>query len=68
MYVLKDEYKHLFQKYKLKYVAEIVGMNQRNLSSMIIHNKPCIKITAYALTKFLDSDKEILDFFDRKVD
>lgn len=65
MYILNDKAKFLLEQYKLKVVAERVGMNYRNLSSMIKHNKPCIKITAYAITKFLDKDLEINDLFER---
>lgn len=66
MYVLKEETKTMLLPYKLKAVAETVGMNYDTLSKMIKQNKPCIKLTAYCITKYLDSEKEILDFFDRK--
>lgn len=65
MYKLKEETAEMFKVYKLNAVAERVGMNYRTLSEMINKDRSCIKITAYALTKFLDSEKEIDDLFDR---
>lgn len=65
MYKLKEETKVLLGFYKRNAVAKTVGMNYMTLGEMIKNNRPCIKITAYALTKFLDSEKEIEDFFYR---
>lgn len=65
MYKLKEETIEMLKLFKMNAVAERVGMNYRTLSEMINKDRPCIKITAYALTKFLDSEKEIEDLFDR---
>lgn len=65
MYVLKEETKALLEPYKMTAVAKAIGINYDNLSKMIKQNKSCIKLTAYAITKFIDSEKEIEDFFER---
>ena len=65
MYCLKEETKEMLKPYKLYAVANTIGINRITLSKMIKENKPCMKITAYCLTKFLDSEKEILDLFNR---
>lgn len=66
MYILNDIAKERLLQFKLKAVAGIVGINYDNLSKMIKQDKPCIKLTAYALTKFLDKEAEIKDYFDKK--
>lgn len=66
MYVLKEETKEILKNYKYKAVAQEIGINSYKLSDMVNKNDSCMKQTAYCLTKFLDSDKEIEDFFLRK--
>lgn len=65
MFVLNEEAKKLLEPYKVTGIAKIIGVNYDTLSKMIKQNKSCMKLTAYAITKFLDSEKEIEDFFDR---
>ena len=66
MYYLNDDAKELLTKYKQKSVAESIGINVLKLRKMTRDNEPCKKLTAYAMTKFLNSEKEINDFFIRK--
>ena len=66
MYILNERAKEMLKVYKLKNVAEYVGIHSNTLSEMIKKNRPCLKLPAYALTKFLDKDAEISDLFDRK--
>ena len=66
MYILNEKAKELLRMYKLYTVAKTVGINTDTLSKMIKQNKPCIKITAYCITKFLNSDAEIEDYFEKK--
>lgn len=68
MFTLKEETKRLLSLYKLKSVASEIGINYTTLSDMIKRDKPCMKLTAYAIAKLLDGNKEILDYFDRKED
>lgn len=65
MYTLKDSTKLMLEPYKFGAVAKEIGINYDTLSKMIKQDKSCIKLTAYAITKFLNSEKEIEDFFDR---
>lgn len=66
MYLLNNEAKERLNQYKLKKVAETIGINPRTLSDMINKNRTCIKLTAYSLSKYLDKDAEIVDYFTRK--
>lgn len=66
MYILTEDAKKELLYFKLGAVASEVGINYDTLSKMIKQNKPCIKLTAYAITKFLSSEKEITDYFIRK--
>lgn len=66
MYLLNNEAKERLSQYKLKKVAETIGINPRTLSDMINKNRTCIKLTAYSLSKYLDKDAEIVDYFIRK--
>ena len=66
MYLLNDYAKERLSQYKLKKVAETIGINPRTLSDMINKNRSCVKVTAYSLSKYLDKDAEIIDYFTRK--
>lgn len=66
LYILNDKAIEKLKLYKLQKVAETVGINYRTLSQMINQSRPCMKITAYCLTKFIDKDSEIKDYFIRK--
>lgn len=63
MYEMKEETVGILRKYKLGIVAKEIGINYDNLSKLMKHKKTCIKLTAYAITKFLNPEKEILDYF-----
>lgn len=65
MYVLNDKAKELLKNFKIGRIAEIVGINRYTLSCMIKKDKPCMKLTAYCLTKLLNADAEINDYFTR---
>lgn len=66
MYILNEIAKEKLVNYKQKSVAEKVGINPRTLSEMIKKDRTCPKITAYCLTKFLDSEAEIENYFIKK--
>lgn len=65
MYVLNDKAKDLLSNFKFKKIAQIIGINPDTLSKMVKKNKPCMKLTAYCLTKLLNADAEIEDYFTR---
>ena len=66
MYILNSKGKELLSNFKLKKIAEIVGINPETLGQMVKKDRPCRKITAYCLTKILNADAEIEDYFIRK--
>jgi hypothetical protein len=68
MYILNEVAKSKLKYMKYSDVARTIGINAETLSEMVRKDRPCLKLPAYAITKFLDSEKEISDFFDRKVD
>lgn len=66
MYILNDKAKELLSHFKYKWIAKTVGINASTLSAMVKKNKPCMKLTAYCLTKLLNADAEIEDYFIRE--
>ena len=46
-------------------MAKIIGIDQATLSRIINGKQQCSKLVAYAITKFLNSDSEISNYFDR---
>lgn len=66
MYYLKEETIKFLKLCTISDVAKEIGINRGTLSEIINKNRPCMKLTAYAITKLLDSEKEISDFFYRK--
>lgn len=66
MYILNEKAKKELSIYNISKVAKTIGINAQTLSEMIRKDRTCMKLTAYCITKFLDSDKEIEDYFIRK--
>lgn len=64
MYVMNEKCKEIMKIYKIQEFAKVIGINDYNLSDIMKKNKPCLKQTAYCITKLINSDKEISDFFD----
>ncbi len=63
MYFFKD--KSVMEEYNLKVVAEKIGIHPDTLRKTINAKKPCSKLVAYCITKFLNGEKEIEDYFER---
>jgi hypothetical protein len=63
MYYLKEETKAKLLQYKFTFVASEIGITSQKLGRIVKKNERCLRLTAYALTKFLDSSKNIEDFF-----
>lgn len=63
MWVFKD--KEIAKMYNKAEMAKVVGLNADNLRK-VINGKPCSKLVAYCITKFLDSEAEITDYFIRE--
>lgn len=66
MYILNDRTKNLLMNFKFKWIAKTIGINPDTLSKMVKKDKPCMKLTAYCLTKLLNENAEIEDYFIRK--
>lgn len=66
MYLFKEELKEeITKKYKIKYIADNVGISTVYLSNILNSKVAIKKAIAYCITKMLDSNKEIDDFFIR---
>lgn len=63
MYKFKD--KNIMDEYNLKVVAEKIGLHPDTLRKTINGKKNCSKLVAYCITKFLNSEKEIEDYFEK---
>lgn len=62
MYKLKDP--NTLGIYNNAKISQIIGVTRQYLSE-IKRGKPCSKLVAYCITKFIDNNKEIEDFFER---
>ena len=64
MYLFKKELRdEILKKYKMKYLANMIGIHEIHLSK-ILHNKSkTSKPVAYLFTKLIDKDAEISDYF-----
>lgn len=66
MYLFKNELKEeITKKFKIKYIADNVGISTVYLSNIFNGKVSIKKAIAYCITKTLDSNKEIDDFFTR---
>lgn len=66
MYEIKEEQANKIKKrYKLKSMSEETGISQSMLTFIFSKTRPCSKKNAYAITKYLDSEAEISDYFIR---
>lgn len=64
MYTFKD--KEQAKEYNKAKMAEIVGLNADTLRRIINGKQECSKLVAYCITKFLNEDAEIEEYFIRK--
>ena len=62
MWKLKDS--NLFRIYKKNEVARYLGLSEVTISN-VINGKPCSKLVAYCMTKFLNNEAEIEDYFEK---
>lgn len=66
MYIIKDNAIDELKIYKQKEVAYITGLHPVTLSRIVGKQPILEKKVAYCLTKFLNSEKEIKDYFEIK--
>lgn len=45
--------------------SEIIGIAQQTLSKILNKRVACKKTTAYCITKYIDENAEIFDFFEK---
>ena len=66
MYIFKKETleNYGFSKTQ-KMMAEIIGVSEGYFSKILNSKRKCSKILAYSITKTLDKNREIEDFFER---
>ena len=63
MYVLNERGIQELNMYKTKVLSEKIGISVLTLREIRTKHKPILKLPAYAITKFLDSEAEIKDYF-----
>lgn len=61
MYKFKN--KTLASMYNKEQMAKIIGLNADTIRRVINGKQQCSKLVAYCITKFLNSDSEIEDYF-----
>jgi len=64
MWHFKD--KQVAEKYNKTKLAEFIGLAPDTLRRVINGKQDCSKLVAYCITKTLDSDAEIEDYFVRR--
>lgn len=63
MYKFKD--KTIASMYNKEQMAKVVGLNADTLRRVINGKQECSKLVAYCITKFLNSESEIENYFER---
>ena len=64
MWTFKD--KEVAKTYNKEQMANVIGLNPDTLRRVINGKQECSKIVAYCITKFLNYEAEIEDYFIRK--
>lgn len=64
-YSLKEEVSKEFRKkYKNQYIVDNIGMSKTYISLILNRKRNCPKQVAFAITKLIDSEAEVTDFFE----
>lgn len=65
MYLLKEEYAEMFKtKYVIKTMANQLHYSQSYLSLIFNRHKSCSIKTAESITKYINSDANVEDYFE----
>lgn len=58
----------IFQNRNLtqKEASEEIGISEETFSRILNRKRKCSKVTAYAITKFFDSEANIEDYFEKE--
>lgn len=62
MYILKD---NLDIKMNKTIASEIIGLSRPTLTNIMNRKIACRKVVAYCITKYINENSEIEDYFDR---
>lgn len=62
MYMIKEGFNKKIGQTKM---AEVIGVTQPTLSNIFNRKVACRKVVAYCITKYIDEEAEIEDFFER---
>ena len=63
MYIFKNDKRTTIRQVE---ASKVIGVTQSTLSKILSGKYPCSKLMAYAITKFLNADSEIEEYFVRK--
>lgn len=66
MYEINESGLEKLNNFINKKIAEQIGVHVNTISSIKRFKKPCNKQTAYCITKFINNEAEIEDYFTRK--
>ena len=64
MWTFKD--KEVTKTYNKEQMAKVIGLNPDTLRRVINGKQECSKLVAYCITKFLNYEAEIEDYFVKK--
>lgn len=62
MYMLKSD---LELKLNQSKASEVIGLTQPTLSNILNRKVACRKVVAFSITKYIDKDAEIEDYFEK---
>lgn len=62
MYMFKE---NIDIKINKKQASEIIGLARPTLSNILNRKVACRKVTAYCITKYIDENAEIEDYFEK---
>lgn len=62
MYILRED---VGVKINQTIASEIIGLSQPTLSNILNRKVACRKVTAYCITKYIDDEAQIEDYFEK---
>ena len=64
MYKIKEDVaKIIREKYKLSYLTKNAGVTRQHIYTILNKGQVCSKVVAYCITKCIDKNAEIDDYF-----
>ena len=63
MYILKE---NVNVKMNQTIASEVIGLSQPTLSNILNRKVACRKVVAFCITKYINENAEIEDYFDKK--